>query len=182
MVKTSSKRKRPVDGVTRTNAYKILQELTNRNARLSRRAEELAHKYTAKRKSVNPDLVAKHVFDDLDCLDVDDLYKESGRTGYGYVDPNEHSWEMFDEAMKPYVEKMRKYQESSMREEAKLQCMGILRGLYKFENESTTEFTDWIEDTPGEKFDEVFNEWKKWNKNPKDLEEMKEFVREYQTK
>ena len=128
MVKTSSKRKRPVDRVIRNNAYKILQELTNRNARLSRRAEELAHKYTAKRKSVNPDLVAKHVFDDLDCLDVDDLYKESGRTRYGYVDPNDHSWEMFDEALEPYVAKMRKYQEFSMREGAKLQCVGYSEG------------------------------------------------------
>ncbi len=55
---------------------------------------------------------------------------------------------MFQEALEPYVDEFRKCQNLSMDEEAKLHCMGILKGIYKFEKEAITEFQDWTVDDP----------------------------------
>lgn len=38
--------------------------------------------------------------------------------------------EMVEEALKPYEDKVRQYQEMSMPDEAKLYCMGLLKGIY----------------------------------------------------
>jgi len=46
--------------------------------------------------------------------------------------------EMFEETLKPYVDAFRKYQKISMGQGAKLYCMGILKGIGKFQREATT--------------------------------------------
>lgn len=84
---------------------------------------------------------------------------------------------MFEEALEPHIEELRKCQKLGMDEEAKLHCMGILKGIYKFEKEATTEFQDWAVDDPHGNFIQVFDEWRKGNKDPKNLEEMDEFVK-----
>jgi hypothetical protein len=58
-------------------------------------------------------------------------------------------------------EELRKFQSLSMDEEAKLHCMGILKGIYKFEKDATTEFQDWSGDDPHVYFIQVFEEWEK---------------------
>lgn len=56
--------------------------------------------------------------------------------------------EMFEDVLEPYLEELRKFQKLSMDVEAKLQCMGILKGIYKFEIDATTEFKDCSGDDP----------------------------------
>ncbi len=75
------------------------------------------------------------------------------------------------------IDELRKCQELSLADEAKLHCMGILKGLYKFEKEAATEFQDWAVDDPHENFKQVLQEWRKGNKDPKDLEEIDEFIK-----
>lgn len=52
---------------------------------------------------------------------------------------------MFEDVLELYLEELRKFQKLSMDEEAKLHCMGILKGIYKFEIDATTEFKDFLE-------------------------------------
>jgi hypothetical protein len=53
--------------------------------------------------------------------------------------------------------------------------MGILKGIYQYEEDSGSEFKDWATDVPGECFGYVLNEWKK-NSSNKDKKEMKDFI------
>ncbi len=55
--------------------------------------------------------------------------------------------------------------------------MGILKGIYRFEHEATTEFKDWAEDDPHNNFTSVLDDWKEKNKNPKKIEEINEFMK-----
>ncbi|MDL1985680.1 MAG: hypothetical protein LWX54_16125 [Deltaproteobacteria bacterium] len=48
-----------------------------------------------------------------------------------------------------------------MHQEAKLYCMGILKGIYQYEEDSGSEFKDWATDVPGESFGYILEEWKK---------------------
>ena len=166
--------KQVLDDVSTEHANEILQRLADEDAKISKRIEELALEYLMR---VDPDDIAEDVFYDLDILDVEDVWKNSGSTRYGYVDPYELAFEMFEEALEPYIDDLRKCQELSMDEKAKLHCMGILKGIDQFEREATTEFKDWAVDAPNENFIEVFNEWRKENNNPKNLEEMDEFIK-----
>jgi len=165
--------KQVLDDVSSEYAHKILIRLANEDAKISKRIEEIALEYLT---DVYPDGIAENVFCDLDILDVDDVWKNSGSTRYGYVDPYELAFEMFEEVLEPYIDDLRKCQELSMDEKAKRHCMGILKGIDQFEREATTEFKDWAVDAPHENFIQIFKEWRKENNNTKNLEEMDEFI------
>ncbi len=143
-------------------AYEILKKLADEDAKISKRIEELALEYMVE---VDPEDIAESVFNDLDSLDVEELWENSGRTRYGYVEPYELAYEMFEETLEPHIEQLRKCQKLSMDEEAKLHCMGILKGIYKFEKEAATEFQDWAVDDPHDNFIHIFEEWRKGNKD-----------------
>jgi len=166
--------KQVLDNVSTEHAEEILERLAGEDAKIAKRIQELALEYLM---GVNPDDIAENVFCDLDILDVEDVWKNSGSTRYGYVDPYELAFEMFEEVLEPYIDDLRKCQKLSMDEKAKLHCMGILKGIDQFEREGTTEFQDWAVDAPHEKFIQVFEEWSKENKNPNKLQEMDEFIK-----
>ncbi len=63
-----------------------------------------------------------------------------------------------------------------MHQEAKLYCMGIAKGIYKYEEKSTSEFKDWATDVPGESYSDIVNEWKKRGCSVKDKKEMRDFI------
>jgi hypothetical protein len=130
-----------------------------------------------KNKQILDDVRARYAYEILKRLAVEDVWDNSGGTRDEYVDPNELASEMFEEALEPYIDELRKCQEMSMAEEAKLHCMGILKGIYKFEKEATTEFQDCPVDDPHDNFKHIFKEWRKRNKDPKNLEEMDEFIK-----
>jgi hypothetical protein len=166
--------KQVLDDVSTEHAHEILIRLADEDAKISKRIKELALEYLTE---VDMDGIAEDVFYDLGILDVEDVWKNSGSTRYGYVDPYELAFEMFEEALEHYIDDLRKCQKISMDKEAKLHCMGILKGIDKFEREATTEFKDWAVDAPHENFIQVFEEWKKENKNPENLEEMDGFIK-----
>ena len=47
--------------------------------------------------------VASDLFSDLNFLDVEDVWHNSGGTRDGYVDPDELASEMFDDVLEPYL-------------------------------------------------------------------------------
>jgi len=63
--------------------------------------------------------IADWVFYELDSLEVEDVWCQSGSTRYGYVDPNEKAWEMLEDAIEYYLVELKKYQELDLEEEAK---------------------------------------------------------------
>lgn len=164
-----TEKKQILDDVRARYAYEILKKLADEDAKISKRIDELTLEYLVE---VDPDQIAESVFSDLDDLAVEDVWDNSGSTRDGYVDPNELASEMFEEALEPYIDELRKCLKLSMKEESKLHCMGILKGLYKFEKEATTEFQDWAVDDPHENFKHILDEWRKWNMDQKDMKEM----------
>lgn len=169
-----TKKKQILEEVRSRYAYDILKKLAGEDAKISKRIEEITLEYL---EEVDPDQIAESVFSDMVSLAVEDVWDNSGSTRDGYVDPNELASEMFEEALEPYIDEFEKCLELSMAEEAKLHCMGILKGLYKFDKEATTEFQDWAVDDPHDNFRHILEEWRNRNRDPKDLEEMDEFFK-----
>jgi hypothetical protein len=115
--------------------------------------------------------IAESVYAGLSCLDVEELWAQSGRTRDGYVDVSEKAHEMFIESVDDEVEQMKKLLEFSQYPDAQEYCMGIILGLNRY-IKSEAEFLDWAVDTPLEYMEEVVNEYKKLDKNPRRRKEV----------
>ncbi|RLG15017.1 MAG: hypothetical protein DRN71_02330 [Candidatus Nanohalarchaeota archaeon] len=162
------------DEISAGDAFSILKTLAEEDVKIAERIEQIAMEYL---HGVDIEDVADEVFSDLDCINVEDVWDQSGSKRDGYVDPNDKAWEFFEEALEPFLEKIRRYLKLSMYADAKNYCLGILKGIYMFENEATTEFADWVVDAPCENFGLVLNEWKEGQKNPKYVAEVEEYIK-----
>jgi hypothetical protein len=162
-----------LEQLTTDQALAVLKTLSEQNKEYKQKIEQLAREFL---KKVDLEEVASDVHNSLIGLDVDDLYGSSGPSRYGYVDPNERSWEMFEEALEPFEEQLKKYHALSMFDEAKLYCKGILTGIYNYEKEGASEFADWVTDAPCENFHRILDDWKKQQKNSSDITEMEKFI------
>jgi len=115
--------------------------------------------------------IAEGVYASLSCLDVEELWAQSGRTRHGYVDVGEKADEMFIQSLEDDVEQMKKLQGFSQYPDAQEYCMGIILGLDRY-IKSGSEFLDWAVDTPLEYMGEVIEEWKKGDKNSRRRKEV----------
>ncbi|MFH1549010.1 MAG: hypothetical protein ABIH04_00465 [Planctomycetota bacterium] len=153
-------------------ALAVLNELA-KEPQIRKKAEEVT---LAMMEDVDIDSVAEEVFYQLDSIAVEDVWDNSGSTRDGYVEPGEYAWELFKDALKPFEKHLQKCRKLSLEKQAKLQCMGILKGIWRFESESKSEFKDWATDAPAGNSARVFDEWKKRSKNPKDIADIKSFM------
>ena len=85
---------------------------------------------------------------------------------------------MFEEALDPFIEEMKKSQKRALSAVAKAHCIGIIKGLWRYEKEPDFDFKDWLTDAPGEYVYTVFDEWKKGNPSDDDIAEVMNFVEE----
>ncbi|HJH31179.1 MAG TPA: hypothetical protein C5S50_03110 [Methanosarcinaceae archaeon] len=161
------------DIISADDAYRILQILANENQTIAKQIEQIAVESLV---SFEIEDIADDVYLDLNSLEVEDVWYNSGNTRYGYVDPTEYAWEMFEEALEPYMEDIKKYQKLSMPVEAKKCCMGILKGIDKFETESTSEYKDWAVDATSEFLKQVVDEWKKGQNSQEDITEVEKLM------
>jgi hypothetical protein len=168
-------RKQVINSISVDTALEILKKLADEDANISKRIEELALESLNK---VDPDCIAEDLFNSLNSIAVGDIWDNAGSTSYGYIEPYELASEMFEETLETYLDNLRKYQKLSMDKEAKLTCMGILKGLYKFEKEATTECKGYVEDDSYDNFIEVFDEWNEANKDLENKEEMQTYVKQ----
>lgn len=159
--------------ITAEDALAILKILADGDTVVSREIEQVTLEYL---RDVDIDGVSEEVFFGLDCIDVEDVYDRSGSMKHGYVDPADAEWEVFEEALEPYMEKMTRYQELSMHVEAKKLCMGTLKGILRFEEESTSEYRNLAVDAPGEYLRIVLCEWKKGCPDPGDIREVEKLI------
>ena len=131
-------------------------------------------------KDVDPDEIMDTVFDTLDMLDIDDMNGRAERTRYGYVEPWDAAWEMLEETLEPYIDEMRKSQKRALPAVAKAYCIGIVRGLLKYKNESASEILEWVVDAPGEFVDSVVKEWMEGNPSEEDIAEVTDIAEDAQ--
>ena len=138
--------------ITPDDAFAILKSLAKEDENINKRIEQLAIEYL---EDVHIEQIAYEVYFDLDFIEVEDLWDRSGSTRDGYVDVNEEAWVMFEEALEPYTDELKRYHDQSMAAQAELYCMGILKGIYLFEKESTSQYKDWVVDAPKDFFSRI---------------------------
>jgi hypothetical protein len=85
---------------------------------------------------------------------------------------------MIEELMEPFLEELRKYQALGMNTEANGMCMGLLLGLYLFEDESTSEFKDRAPGAPAIFAEAVVDAWKAESPSRADVAAVRAFIEE----
>ena len=159
--------------ISPNEALEILRQIAKADKNLKKKIIELAEVLF---RDVDVDDICDAVFDALDEIDVHELWDRAGPKRDGYTSTEEMSVEMFEEALEPFVQEMERLLNLNMLQEAKLYCMGILKGIYQYEQDSQSEFKDWAADVPGETFGCILSQWGK-NRNKKDKQEMKGFIK-----
>ncbi len=156
-------------------ALEILKQVAKADKKLKTRIIKLAEDLF---RNVDVEAVCDDVFSALDGIDVHELWDNAGPRTDGYTSPEDMAVEMFEEALEPFLQKVYRLFDLKMHQESKLYCMGILKGIYQYEEDSSSEFKDWATDVPGECFGYLLDEWKKRCNNIKDKKEMKDFISE----
>ena len=167
MPKKINKTRNIFDEISADDALAILRLLAKEDTKIARRIEQIAIEYL---RDVDIEDIASQVYFERDSIEVEEVWERSGRTRNGYVEPTEMAFQMFEDALDPFIEEMKKYQRLTMFVEAKKYCIGILKGICEFENESTSEYKDWAVDAPAEYFERVLDEWKEGQKGVTDEE------------
>jgi len=164
-----------IDHLSPTDALSILRILAHSDERLAVRIAEMA---TAHLSGVDSEEVAAVLYDELDSLEVEEVWDRAGPTRHGYVDPGEAADGMIEEGIEPFLEELKKYQALGMSAEANGICMGLLLGLYRCKRESTSEFKDWAGDAPSIFADAVVDAWKAGAPSRADVKAVKTFIEE----
>lgn len=162
-----------LDKIQPTEALVILRKLAESDTGMRKRIAEIAENLI---KDVDIGERCDDVFSTLDFIDVHELWDRSGASSDGYTSPEDMAYEMVEEALNPFEKEIHRLFDLGMEQEAKLSCMGVLKGLYKYEHESKSEFKDWVADVPGECYDHLLGEWRKLNKSKKDDKGMDSFL------
>jgi len=163
-----------LENITVDDALRILKSLAEEDKQIAGRIEQIGREYLAE---IDLEDITSDVYEELDCLCIEDVWNQSGRTRYGYVDPYEKSSEVFEETFEPFIEELEKYRKLSMNAEATTYCKGILKGIYQYEKESSSEFKDWAVDAPRENFRSILTDFLQKQDDPEVNAEMKDFVK-----
>jgi len=161
------------DKISPDEALEILRNITKTDNDLKKKIIKLAEDLF---RDVDVEKIGEDVFYALDGINVHELWDRAGPKADGYTSPEDMSVEMFEEALEPFVQEMQRLLDLKMYQEANLYCMGMLKGIYQYEEDSESEFKDWASDVPGERFGYILREWGK-NRNNTDKKEMKNFVK-----
>ncbi len=164
-----------IDQLSANDALSILRTLADGDEQLARRIAEMA---LARWSEVDPAEEAAVLYDELNLLEVEEVWDRSGSTRNGYVDPGEAADEMVDEVIEPYLAQLKKYQKLGLNTQANKMCMGLLLGLYQFEYESTSEFKDWAPDAASNFAWVVVDTWKAGSPSRADIKAVKKFIEE----
>jgi hypothetical protein len=159
--------------ISPSEALEILKQIAKTDKKLKKKIVELAEELF---RNVDVEAVCDEVFDALDGIDVHELWDRAGPKTDGYTSPEDMALEMFEESLEPFLQELYRLFDLKMHQEAKLYCMGILKGIYQYEEDSGSEFKDWTTDVPGESFGYILEEWKKRCTNNKEKKEMKNFL------
>jgi hypothetical protein len=125
---------------------------------------------------VDRDAIADEVLFDLDALGVDDLWERSGPKQNGYSSPDEMAVEMVEETLRPYGDGITRFQAMDMQKQARQYCTGVLKGIYRYDQDSQSEFKEQAPDVATECFGWILDEWRGRCTQEHHMQEMKEFL------
>ena len=162
-----------LDSINPGDALYVLKVLMNGDSKLT---DKVFHILMERLSEIDSDQITMDVYYKLGQLEVEELWDRSGKTRYGYVEPSEEAWVMFEEVIESFVEEMIKYQKLGMSLEAKKYCIGIIKGIQEYERKSESDFKNWATDAPIEYIDRVLDEWKKGNPDSTDIAEVEGVV------
>jgi len=163
-----------LDNITSDQAVHILKALWEKRSDLR---ETIVKEAEGLLEYVDPDEIADDVFFALESIDVHELWDRSGSRRDGYTSPEDMAMEMVEEELVSFTDQISRYHDLGRHEEAKLYCMGVLKGLYRFDKEAKSEFRDWASDVAGEYFQFILNNWEKQKENKRFTDEMGEFIK-----
>jgi len=169
-------RSRILESLTGSDALSILEILADRDAGLAREIDAVAGDLLGE---VDVAGVAANVMDELVSLDVDDIFDKSGARRDGYVDPGDAAFQMFEEALAPFLQDMERYRTLGLPERASACCLGILQGIYDFDEESSTQYKEWAVDAPADFFGQVADAWANIYHGKPPLSKLESFVKEH---
>jgi hypothetical protein len=125
----------------------VLRILLERNQNLRAEAEKIAKELVA---SPSAEDIAEDIFEAVTSVDIDDLNSRAGKTQWGYVEPSEAAWELLEESVEDAVSDMKRRMELGLTNAALAICCGIVIGLYKAKDISSTGALGWAPDFPAE--------------------------------
>lgn len=164
-----------INQLSPNDALAILKALVRNDEARAARIAEIA---LARLGDIDLEEVAFDLYEELNALEVEDVWDRVGRTRHGYVEPIEVADEMVGVVIAPYLEELQKCQALGMDEQANRMCKGLLLGLYKFDRESTSEFKDWAGDAPTAFAEEVVSVWKDGRPSQSDIKAFRKFIEE----
>lgn len=162
-----------IDKISPGQALEILKRLARNSPAIRKQIENETKNVL---KEIDIDEICEEVYSALDGIEVEELWDRSGPSRHGYSGPEDMAVEMMEEALEPFNKEVFRYFEMGMAHEAKLYCMGVLKGIYQYDQTSRSEFRNWAEDVPDECFGDLLAEWKKRARNENDLREMEAFI------
>jgi len=152
-----------ISKLTGEQAIDVLCRLTKESGAVADAALADAKRVLA---AVDIDEIADQVFSQLDMIDVQDCWDRSAATRHGYTSPEDAAMELIDEELQTFHDQMKCYRELGMDEQERDYCIGAILGLYRYEQESKSEFKDWCEDIPLCCAESILEEWRKQNGSP----------------
>jgi len=163
-----------LDILSPQDALEILKVLHAQDVKIADRIECLAHEFL---KVVDIEAIAEEVYAQLDALDVEELWGRSGPNYEGYHEPGEMAYEMLQEVLEPFLNDLKKCRELSLSKCAMLHCMGILKGIGRYDSQTKSQFKEWVPDDVWECGRDVLEEWEKGTPSTQDRQEIKEFIK-----
>lgn len=127
---------------------------------------------------IDLDEIANDVFFVLDSVDVQDCWDRAGSSRDGYTSPDEAAVELIEEQLQPFFDQAGRYHELGMTEEEATYCRGVILGIYRYEDESKSEFRAWAVDIPIECAGALLNEWRERGQDSISAAAMDEFIRD----
>lgn len=173
-VTSQLKAKKIIEKISSDEALQILRILAKSDKQIKKKIVDIAENMIRK---VDLDDICGNLFRALDGIDVHRLWDRSGPSMDGYHSPEDMAVEMVEEQLAPFAQELFRLIDLGLSDEAKLYCMGVLKGLYLYQTESRSEFKNWAVDVPGECFGDLLKDWKKRTPNRSDIEEMIDFLK-----
>jgi hypothetical protein len=146
----------PLSGV---QALQVLSMLKQRHPELESEISELSSRVF---NDICTEDVAQEVYSALNSLEAHDCWEASGRQwGGGYRDEYEVADEMVGEAFSPFLFQINTFHTTGEFASELAYIQGVLMGLYRFQKEATTDFSDYTEDYPESFATDILGDWSK---------------------
>jgi len=161
--------------LTSEQALKIVKRLSRKGGMIR---EAIVTEAMNVLSEFSPDETADEVFDVLDSIDVQDCWDRAGGSRDGYTSPDEAAVDIVEEALQPFFDQIERYHELDMPEQEAAYCRGVILGIYRYEQESKSEFKEWAQDIPDECAGYLLARWRERNPAQAGINAMHTFIRE----